>query len=234
MQNKKSKIFHSDPRTKLYILLICALVISFSTSIYYECGLVMLILCFGVLNKKMRYSFGMAMLYVLLVSVSIMGALYLSGTPRLMLSAFTDFIGKMFPCIMAGGILVGTTQVSEFMAAMNCMKMPKNIVIPMTVMIRYIPMIREDWGYIKDSIKMRDVAPSLSGVLVHPGRTIECVYVPLVISASKVADELSAAAVTRGIETDKKRTCLEEIHFNFFDAVCAIVFTMYLLGTILA
>ena len=77
-----------------------------------------------------------------------------------------------------GRLLIGTTQVSEFMAALNRMHIPKSVVIPVTVMIRYIPMIQEDWGYIKDSMKMRDVAPSFFGVITHPGQTVECVYVP--------------------------------------------------------
>ena len=47
---------------------------------------------------------------------------------------------------------------------------------------------------------MRDVSPSFRGFLSHPGMTVECIYVPLMMTASKAADELSIASVTRGIE----------------------------------
>ena len=123
--------------------------------------------------------------------------------------------------------MIGTTQVSEFMAALNRMHIPKSVVIPVTVMIRYIPMIQEDWGYIKDSMKMRDVAPSFFGVITHPSQTVECVYVPLMMAASKMADEISAAAVTRGIETPKPRTCMKQIHFGIADIFVALAFTAY-------
>ncbi len=110
------------------------------------------------------------------------------------------------------------------MAAMNRIRMPKSVVIPLTVMLRYFPMVGEDWRHIKDAMRMRDVSPSLGGLLTHPGRTVECIYVPLMMSASQIADELSAAAVTRGIENPGPRTCLQRIRFGFADAACALSF----------
>ena len=101
------------------------------------------------------------------------------------------------------------------MAAMNRIHMPKAMIIPMTVMLRYFPMVHEDWGYISDAMHMRDVAPTIKSLLTHPARTVECIYVPMMMSALKVADELSAAAVTRGLENPKPRTCLQEIHFRY-------------------
>ena len=83
-------------------------------------------------------------------------------------------------------------------------------------MLRYIPTIQEDWHFVKDAMRMRDVSPSLGGFLSHPGMTVECIYVPLMMMASKAADELSIASVTRGIENpnppdlpcpDKMRDC---------------------------
>lgn len=106
--------------------------------------------------------------------------------------------------------------------------MPKAMVIPMTVMLRYFPMVHEDWGYIRDAMRMRDVAPTVKSLLTHPARTVECIYVPMMMSALKVADELSAAAVTRGLENPKPRTCLQEIHFSVADAVCFILFTLFM------
>ena len=126
-----------------------------------------------------------------------------------------------------GGILVGTTQVNEFMAAMHRIHVPKSVIIPMTVMIRYIPMVREDWGFIHDAMRMRDVAPTVKSLLTHPIRTVECIYVPMMMSALKVADELSAASITRGLENPKQRSCMADIRFTWKDVVCAFAFTVF-------
>ena len=59
--------------------------------------------------------------------------------------------------------------------------------------------------------------------------TVECLYVPLLMTASNSADELSAAALTRGIENPRPRTCLLQIYLRGRDwavmvlAVCVLV-----------
>ena len=64
---------------------------------------------------------------------------------------------------------------------------------------------------------MRDVSPTPAGFLKNPGMTIECIYVPLMMAASKAADELSIASVTRGIENPNPRTCLVQIKCSAAD-----------------
>ena len=116
-----------------------------------------------------------------------------------------------FACGMLAGVVLTTTKVSEFLSAMNRLHAPKKLVIPLAVMLRYIPTIQEDWRFIKDAMRMRDVSPTPAGFLKNPGMTIECIYVPLMMAASKAADELSIASITRGIENPNPRTCLVQI-----------------------
>ena len=54
--------------------------------------------------------------------------------------------------------------------------------------------------------------------------TVECIYVPLMMAASKAADELSIASITRGIENPKPRTCLVQIRMGFADVVAILCF----------
>lgn len=88
----------------------------------------------------------------------------------------------------------------------------------------------------KDAMRMRDVSPSLGGFLSHPGMTVECIYVPLMMMASKAADELSIASVTRGIENPNPRTCLVQIKCGIADwmamliAVAFFIFELWMRG----
>lgn len=225
---KKQGLIHIDPRTKLFILLVGNLSVFFASSIEYEAILACVILAFGILCGAYRFSFKMVAVYFIILMIQMLASIYLSGTLNIMIVSFCMFMRKIFPCSMLGGILISTTRANEFMAAMNRIRMPKTIVIPLTVMLRYFPMVGEDWSYIKDAMKMRDVSPSFGGLIVNPLQTIECLYVPLMMSASKIADELSAAAITRGIENPKPRTCLQKIHFSYMDAICTICFSALL------
>ena len=122
---------------------------------------------------------------------------------------------------------------------MNRVHAPKKLVIPLAVMLRYIPTIQEDWRYIKDAMRMRDVSPSLAGFLAHPSMTVECIYVPLMMAASKAADELSIASVTRGIENPHPRTCLVQIKCGAADwgvmavAVAFLIFELCVRGGVI-
>lgn len=225
-------ILHLDPRTKLFLLIVGNTALFFAPSLLYEVTLVASIALLGILVGAKRFTARMAFIYAGMVGLHIIGKNYLYGTLQVAIVTFTVFIRKIFPCAMLGGILVSTTRVNEFMAAMNRIHMPKVMAVPLTVMLRYFPMVHEDWGYINDAMCMRDVAPTLRSLLTHPARTLECIYVPMMMSALKVADELSAAAVTRGLENPKSRTCLQEIHFSIADILCIVFCTSFLLVSI--
>lgn len=200
-----------DPRTKLFLILMCVLSSMFAPSLEYQFTLVLLIAVLGVLCGKWKYSVKAVCFYAVICVLTVWIMAVLTGTLRTMFIAFLGLFHKVYACGMLAGIVLSTTKVSEFLSAMNRIYAPKKFVITFAVMLRYIPTIREDWHFIKDAMRMRDVSPSLGGFLSHPGMTVECIYVPLLMMASKAADELSIASVTRGIENPGPRTCLVQI-----------------------
>ena len=72
------------------------------------------------------------------------------------------------------------------------------------------------------------ISPSPGGFVRDPLRTVDCVYVPLLMSASRASDELSMAAVARGIENPVRRTCY--LHIEMRRGLCP--FAVFLLGTV--
>lgn len=215
-----------DPRTKLLILLLCVIAASISPSLEYSIGLILLIEITGILCGKRRSALieitGYALLYALTVWAEGM-----TGTLKITLLATFGLFHKVYPCGMAGGLFISSTRVNEFMSALHRLRVPKKVIIPLAVMLRYVPAIMEDWRYIKDAMRMRDVSPTLVGFIRQPVMTVECIYVPLLTAASKTADELSIAAVARGIENPEPRTCLVRIQFRPADFIIASVFLLY-------
>ena len=198
-----------DPRTKILLLLLCVLSATMAPSLLYEMLIVALVACFGIVCGKVRYS---------IIGVIVYGGFYLltqavlqmpSGNVQVMLIAFLGLVHKVYPC---GHI-------------------SQKIVIPIAVMLRYVPTIREDWHFIKDAMRMRDVSPNLKNFILHPAMTIECIYVPLMMAASKTADELTVASVTRGIENPTQRTSYVRIGFGIADLIVVLAFlAMFLVG----
>lgn len=226
--------FKLDPRTKLFILFTGNIAVLLAPSLQYELLLAAAAVLLGLLCGLYRYSFHMALVYGGLSLIQFAGSVYLSGAWQIFVVAFAAFFRKLFPCAMLGGILVSTTKISEFMAAMNRLGVSRAIAIPFAVSLRYFPLLREDWGHIRNAMRMRGLSPALSGLLRHPQLTLEYIYAPMLVSASHIADELSAAAMTRGIERPGPGTCLREIGFKAADAICAAGFGCLLAASVFA
>ena len=218
-----------DPRTKIVMLIICIIAATNSPSLTYNMGLVTLIALIGILFKKYKYSISLLVIYLIICKISFEVSIMNSNMFKTSILAFLGLFHKVYACGMLSGIIISTTKVSEFLSAMNKMHIPKKVTIPLAVMLRYIPTIQEDWRFIKDAMRMRGISPNIIGFIKNPIMTIECIYVPLMMAASKAADELSIAAITRGIENPKKRTCLIKINIGILDIIFVLAFLLYLL-----
>ncbi|TQI67850.1 energy-coupling factor transporter transmembrane component T [Clostridium sp. KNHs216] len=217
-----------DPRTKLLLLLLTALGATMAPSLMYELGLVVLVALMALVCGEWRKAALGLPAYLLFYLLTLAVMQTDSSSLQTTLMAFLGLFHKVYPCGFLAGIMISTTKVSEFLSAMSRIHAPKKLVIPFAVMLRYMPAIREDWHFIKDAMQLRDVSPNLAGLLTHPARTVECVYVPLMMAASKAADELSIASVTRGIENPHPRTCLVQIRFRAADVLAVVCFAAYL------
>ena len=219
------KLLYLDPRTKLFLILLCVLSAMFAPNLYFQFALVAVIGLLAALCGKWQYALRGMIAYALICAFTVWCMGVLTGTWRTMFIAFLGLVHKVYACGMLTGLVISTTKVGEFLSAMARLHVPKRLTIPIAVMLRYLPTIREDWHYIKDAMRLRDVSPTLAGFLKAPTMTRNCIYVPLLTAASKAADELSIASVTRGIENPKSRTCLVKIQMRAADFLAMVLFT---------
>lgn len=223
---------HLDPRTKLFLILLCVLSAVFAPNLYFQFVFVTLIALLAAVSGKWLYALHGMIAYALICVFTIWCMGVLTGTWRTMFVAFLGLVHKVYACGMLAGLVISTTKVGEFLSAMARLHIPKKLTIPIAVMLRYLPTIREDWHYIKDAMRLRDVSPTLRGFLKAPAMTVNCIYVPLLSAASKAADELSIASVTRGIENSKPRTCLVKIQMRAADFLAMVLLAALLAAEI--
>ena len=144
--------------------------------------------------------------------------------------AITSIMTRFAPGIMTGAWLLSSTSVSEFIGSMERMHLTEKIVIPLSVIFRFFPTISEEYQAISDAMKMRGIR--FGGK--NPFLMVEYRLVPLMVSVVKIGDELSAAALTRGLGAPVKRTNVCQIGFHVQDMIaillCALCFALFLLG----
>lgn len=137
---------------------------------------------------------------------------------------------RMLPVLMLGSWLVRTTKINDLIASLEKMKLPASVIIPLAVTLRFMPTIKAEFRYIKNTMKMRGISISLSAVVKRPLLTTEYAMVPLLMRSIKVADELSASALTRGLGSHKNRTSYRNVRLNKYDACWALGFTVFTAG----
>ena len=212
-----------DPRTKL-ILLLTVTTLMFSTSNE------------GIMNfiKPVLSRFKTAgkylFLYLACFVLERIALTTLSGLLSFVVLAITSIMTRFAPGIMTGAYLLSSTSVSEFIGSMERMHLTEKIIIPMSVIFRFFPTISEEYQAIRDAMKMRGIR--FGGK--NPFLMVEYRLVPLMVSVVKIGDELSAAALTRGLGAPVKRTNVCQIGFHIQDMIavllCALCFALFLMG----
>lgn len=195
----KKKRIALDPRTKLLLLVtISALMLSTSNEGIMNIvkPILSLIPFLLLLSEKRTKTAGK---YLLLYIVCFfLERVALGGQGRLisfLLLAVCSIMTRFAPGVMTGAFLIASTSVSEFIAAMERMHLTEKIVIPLSVIFRLVPTIGDEYQAIRDSMKMRGIQLGKK----NPIQMVEYRLVPLMVSVVQIGDELSAAALTRGL-----------------------------------
>jgi len=219
-----------DPRTKVLLIFITVLFSIFIPTGQYTCLWILLIAGLGVLLGRVKKTVVSAIVFFVLWLLGIYALPLLKGTAHTSILVWLGLVFKCYPCCMLAGVVIGTTHIGEFMAAMSKWNIPRDVVIPLSIMFRYMPTLKEDWGHIRDAMALRGISISPICFIKNPSVVIDALYLPLLVTASKTADELSASAITRGIDNPAKRTCRLEIRFKAMDAIVLLVFLLALAG----
>ena len=214
-----------DPRTKLLILAITSVSIFLNESTLIEGAFIFIPFLLLLQAKHIRLAFKSGAAFIILLALPMLLVPHLPVTAGGILYMFAVYIRKLIPCFMLGSLLIRTTKVSTFLAAISRLHLPKGFTIALSITLRYFPTMTEEWGFIKDAMSLRGISASPAGLLFHPVRTMEYVYVPMLVSASKISDEITQAAITRGIDHLERRSCLENIRFRMRDALLLILYS---------
>ena len=213
---EKKAILPADPRTKLFLTVtVSTIMITGGTGGFMNFVRPCLMACpiiFLLLSKKWKAAARFTVTYAVLFELELTVLPLLTGTWNFILGAAVGIYTHMLPGFIMGYYLVSTTTVSEFVAAMERMRVSQKVVIPVSVVFCFFPTVKEEYAAIRDAMKMRGIT-----TLRSPMKMLEYRVVPLMISIAKIGEELSAAALTRGLGAPQKRTNICTIKFGPLD-----------------
>lgn len=211
-----------DPRTKMFLLFFVGIVTFMFPPLTFEVAIYALLCGLLVLNKQTRMAIIAWLVFVVMLAMDLWGTKYV---PSAMLNVFFTIIrlGRMLlPLWVAGILMIRTITVTEFIAAFRKMKLPNAVIIPFSVMFRFIPTVSEEWKSIRNAMKFRGIGVSFKNVVFKPLQTLEYMLIPLLMSTATIADELAAASLARGLDSEEERTCVAEVRFGGVDYVIVV------------
>ncbi len=161
---------------------------------------------------------GRGLAYALVYACSLSGV-YLEGiygalvfpSPLLLSLIYRMVLPGMALCVLAG------MPSGKISGALGRLPIPRRIQFILVVMLRFVPTVVHETREIKDAMRVRGFLRSPAKVLLHLLDTAEYVAVPLVFRSLKVADELSASAIVRGIENPGPRGCYYPVRMRVAD-----------------
>lgn len=216
-----------DPRTKLFMVLVVSTVIMMSATTTLQWVIRIMITMIPILLLIVEKKYASALRFLFLYSIALVLTLkFLSekstGLIQSILIGYCGIVVQFLPALITAWYVVRTTKIGEFMSAMQKMHVPDGITISLAVVMRFFPTIKEEYASIRDAMKMR-------GVMLGGGnafRMIEFRMIPLLFSCVSIGDELSAAAITRGLGGKVKRTSVVELKLKAADYALIFIFTL--------
>lgn len=212
-----------DPRAKILILILINVAVISLSNLRIEIICMTLIGCTLIWQRMYKACLGYWLIYAGILGLFTISTQYQNGIMA-MFSVLCIVMRKTIPIFMFASSVVSKTRVSELIVALQNIHFPRSIIIALSITIRFFPTLREEYFLVSDAMKVRGIQLSLRNIILHPMMLIERILVPIILRTSTIAEELSTAAVTRGIDSSKRRTSYYETSFGVMDGVFVMLF----------
>lgn len=168
------------------------------------------------------------MLCLLTVFASFMGVYLLTiNSSKLQgIAVFIIVVAQSIPCIFLASALVSKYNSAQLLSALETMKMPRAVVVAVTITLKYIPTFSREFNLLRESMRLRGIDFTLR----RPVRSFQYFIVPQLFRCAALADEVTAAGLVKGIDHPQRRTSYYEEKFRWYDAAVIIVFVAGLVG----
>lgn len=225
IKNEK-RLLSFDPRSKLLLLVLFSVIVMIDV-VSGPAYIVRIIMTFlpvvlVCLEGKPHIGIRFTILFILATLLQGFAQKNIDGVLGMAILFLCYMVTQFAPTMIMVWYCISTTKISEFMAAMSRMHAPMGLSISIAVMMRFFPTFGEEYRYIRDAMKMRGIG--LGGG--NPAKMVEYRMIPLLFSTMNIGDELSAAAVTRGLGAPVKRTNVCEIGFGLWDYIVVAISTI--------
>lgn len=212
---------NADLRVPLWLLLMAAVAVVTCTDEIWFVALMAVAVLWLALRGRFAQGAKFALAYALLTGLSRL-MLGVRGLETLWLFAN---IGRhmLIPIAFAGGIADAPT--GTLLSVFSKLRLPKAFGISTVVLLRYLPTISYELRAIRSSLKFRGTGIGFWNTLAHIPANFERTLVPMLIRTTRISEELSAAAMVRGVRMNNAIESYDEVRFSKTDVAVVAAFS---------
>ncbi len=155
-------------------------------------------------SAALRYSGVFGGLYFYYHAFTKMQIPLLQHSLFIVLGIFAFIIQRIIPFMMLGSAMKEQKNLSEITAALEKCKLPKGIILSISVLFRHFTSLKEDFLTVVEAMKLKGIDTSRKGVLLHPFKMLEYILVPMLFRSIRTSEEFSCAALVKGIENESR------------------------------
>ena len=224
--------FKLDPRTKLLLIIAVATLEMVNVNIYFTIAVGTIPFLLFLSNRQFLGAFKY---YILFLIAAFIHVHRVNIEVNMFVNMFVVLLGglilKLAPAFTTGDYIIESTSVSEVIAAMNKMRFSRKFTIPVSVIFRFLPALKQENHAIHDAAAMRGIIITRRKFWENPLRAFEYRMIPLMISVANTGEDLSAAALSRGLDNPAKHTNYTDVRFTKRDLFAVLCVTV-LLGSV--
>lgn len=134
----------------------------------------------------------------------------------------------MVRCVFCVGMfastMIATTRVGELACALQRVHLSRHGIIALCIALRFFPTMAGEFRAVAEAMRVRGMAITPKSVITQPVRVMENLLVPVMSRLSIVADELSNAAIVRGMDSSRPRTSYYDLRLRAADVTFLTLF----------
>ena len=177
------------------------------------------LMVFGLYATVIRCTIVFAVLFLYYFAITHSNGSICQGSLLSVIGIIAFIIQRIIPFLMLAIAIKERKNISEITTALGRCRLPKGVIISMTVMLRYFPSMKNDFLTIIEAMKLKGIDTSWRGILFHPLRMLEYVIVPMLFRSLRTSEELSCAALVKGIENQGQRSSYFDVKVKGIDVI---------------
>lgn len=217
-----------DPRSKLAVFIAACFSAFSGLTHLQEFALLALCVAAALLCQEWKRAFFTCLAFALMFLSDLLLAPRLSGIPQNIVMLLCHFCRFILPLLTSFYLITHTSRIGEYISAFTQMHLPNEVIIPLAVMLRFVPTVQKEWQTVNQALRLRGMALTWKNILRRPLQMMEYMLVPFLMQCSVIVDEMSAAVMARGFDRNMPRSSYAEVRMKPVDW-CVIMISAVLM-----